>query len=209
MAASVKELASTLKPILEERLDDYRLAHSLSVADYARTLARIYGVDADLAYLAGLLHDWDKCLDDDELVKRAERFKIEMPEDRKTALAVLHAQTGAAALAKEYPDIPAQVISAIEKHTLGAVEMSDLDMVIYIADMLEPLRTKKVIEDLRYSVGDVTLEQLYRRCFVYSFKHLIDKGRYIYPNAINVWNAMVAKTESTVKPRGSHTTVTD
>lgn len=204
---TMKELASQLRPLLEERLDDYRLAHSNSVADYARTLARIYGVDADAAYLAGLLHDWDKCLSEDELIARAKKYGIEVPDDYKSAVLVLHAETGAAALAEEYPDIPEEVISAISKHTLGAVEMSDLDMVIYIADMIEPLRTKKMIEDLRYSVGDVTLEQLYRRCFMCSLKYLIDKGRYIYPNAINVWNAMVIREGQNAKPRGPHVTV--
>lgn len=204
---TMKELASQLRPLLEERLDDYRLAHSNSVADYARTLARIYGVDADAAYLAGLLHDWDKCLSEDELIARAKKYGIEVPDDYKSAVLVLHAETGAAALAEEYPDIPEEVISAISKHTLGAVEMSDLDMVIYIADMIEPLRTKKMIEDLRYSVGDVTLEQLYHRCFMCSLKYLIDKGRYIYPNAINVWNAMVIREGQNAKPRGPHVTV--
>ena len=194
---TISEIAERMRPLLERRLDDYRLAHSLSVAEYARKLARLYGADTDEAYLAGLLHDWDKCLSEDELMAHADRYGIDVPDNRRAALSILHAQTGAAVLADEYPEIPATVISAISKHTIGSTEMSDLDMVIYVADMLEPLRTRRAIEDLRLNVGDITLGELYHQCYRCTLKILIEKGRYIHPYAITVWNGMVSDgTES-------------
>ena len=45
-----------------------RYQHSLGVAKTAYEIARAYDVDCFSAALAGLLHDWDKVLDDHEPV---------------------------------------------------------------------------------------------------------------------------------------------
>ncbi len=46
-----------IKTLLHSRLSKKRYNHSLNVAAEARKLAFRYGVDPDLAYAAGLLHD--------------------------------------------------------------------------------------------------------------------------------------------------------
>lgn len=51
-----------------------RYVHSLGVAETALHLAEVYGVDRFDAAAAGLIHDWDKVLSDDELV--AARFTM-------------------------------------------------------------------------------------------------------------------------------------
>ena len=53
---------------------------------------------------------------------------------------LLHGPTAAAELERAYPDLPADVVQAIARHTAAAVGMSDLDMIIYIADAIEPSR---------------------------------------------------------------------
>jgi predicted HD superfamily hydrolase involved in NAD metabolism len=53
---------------------------------------------------------------------------------------VLHAPLGAR-LAQELFDVDdPQILSAIEKHTLAAMDMSQLDCIVYLADGLEPGR---------------------------------------------------------------------
>ena len=58
-----------------------RLAHSLSVARCAESLALRYDVDPFLARVAGILHDWDKVVPDDELVRRARELGIDFGVD--------------------------------------------------------------------------------------------------------------------------------
>ena len=53
---------------------------------------------------------------------------------------LLHGPTAAAELVRAYPDLSADVVQAIARHTAAAVGMSDLDMIIYIADAIEPSR---------------------------------------------------------------------
>ena len=46
-----------LKEDLKEILSEERYSHSLRVAEISKELARIYQVDIEKAYLAGLVHD--------------------------------------------------------------------------------------------------------------------------------------------------------
>ncbi len=45
---------------LAARLSDAAFAHSVRTAETAENLAAVYGVDPELARVAGLLHDWDR-----------------------------------------------------------------------------------------------------------------------------------------------------
>jgi predicted HD superfamily hydrolase involved in NAD metabolism len=54
---------------------------------------------------------------------------------------LLHAKLGAEIAREQFGVDDAEVLSAIEKHTTGAAEMSALDRVVYLADSLEPGRS--------------------------------------------------------------------
>jgi len=176
-------------PQLEERLGEYRLAHSQSVATTARSLAKVYDVDREAAYLAGMLHDWDKDVDEETLLSHAREYGIEVPAE--DAYALLHAQTGAADLHRLFPEIDDDIIQAISRHTMAAVDMTPLDKVVYCADLLEPLRSKAAIEDIRFNIGAVDLDELFLECYTCSLRFLIDKRRYIHPGALEIWNAII------------------
>ena len=177
---------------MESRLNEYRLLHSFSVAETAASMAKQYGVDVDKARIAGLLHDWDKNLSDDELFERAAEFGIKMVMYQEDMAVLLHAQTGALAVKREYPELDDDIIQAIARHTSAAPDMSDLDMIIYVADMIEPLRSQGNLTPLRVIVGKVPLEALFLKSFEMSMGHLISRHRFIHPDSLEVWNACVA-----------------
>ena len=58
------------KAELEQRVSKKRFTHVMGVVEEAEILARAYGVDVREARLAGLLHDWDKAYDDEEIRER-------------------------------------------------------------------------------------------------------------------------------------------
>ncbi|MDR2672876.1 MAG: bis(5'-nucleosyl)-tetraphosphatase (symmetrical) YqeK [Coriobacteriales bacterium] len=189
---------------LQRRLTQWRLLHSISVSDIAALMANVYDVDVNQARIAGLLHDWDKNYSDAELLKRAKRFDIKLPENPLETAALLHAQTGAHAVAQKYPELPRSVIQAIERHTSAAPDMSNLDMIIYVADMIEPLRSQSSLQPLRSIAGHVPLEELFVKCFQATMEHLIRRHRFIHPDSLMVWNNYLAKerkerTQKTVK----------
>lgn len=185
---------------LEVRLTQYRLLHSISVSDIAVLMANVYEVDADYAQVAGLLHDWDKNYTDAELMKRAKKFGIEVPKDQRNLAALLHAQTGACAVQLEYPDLPPEIIQAIRRHTSAATDMTELDMIIYVADMIEPMRSASNLQPLRSLAGNVPLDELFFKCYQATLEHLIRRRRYIHPSSMEVWNTYGAK-ERERRPR--------
>lgn len=188
------ELIERAENLLEERLTEGAYAHSLGVAAMAQMMATLYGVDPIDAYLGGLLHDWDRCLGTDELVTTAERFGIELTPTLLENPRLLHAHTGAHHLAVTFPELPADVIDAVANHTVGRVEMSDLDMVVYVADMVEPSRDYPGVDDLREMIGTIALEDLFRNAYAQTMKFLVAHRKIIHPDTLAVWNWLMRTT---------------
>ncbi|MBQ9068993.1 MAG: bis(5'-nucleosyl)-tetraphosphatase (symmetrical) YqeK [Eggerthellaceae bacterium] len=190
-----KEAYDVLKDMLSERVRPKRLKHSVNVAKVARRLAKAYGADPDKARLAGILHDWDKGLDNEQLRDRAIELKVDVDEMVLTDMPwLLHGPTAAAALSRAYPQFGADVFQAIERHTSGAADMAPLDCIIYVADIIEPNRTfgdMEGIERLRGLVGEIPLEELYFEAFKYTLQFLVSTDRVLYPATIDTWNILM------------------
>ena len=178
------------------RLGETALAHCERVAETAGALALVYSVDVESARLAGLLHDWDRERSGDELLAAAEAARIPSPAETRTSPYLLHAHTGAQAVAEALPGIDGAVLAAIAAHTVGSPTMSDLDKVVWLADMLEPARDFDGVDDLREVVGTLSLDELFARAYQHSVAHLVATRRPIHPETVAVWNAMVAEVRS-------------
>ena len=75
-----RALLKRIQELLDVRMKNKRkrYVHSLGVAETALHLAEVYGVDRFDAAAAGLIHDWDKVLSDDELVTRGLHYGIKI-----------------------------------------------------------------------------------------------------------------------------------
>ena len=174
---------------MSKRVPERRFAHIQGVADTATELARIYDVDPRKARLAGILHDWDKPYDDDGIRARAAQVGLEVdPLVLEYMPQTLHGLTAALWLGKEFPQIPRDVLQAVFRHTTCAVDMTDLDMIIYIADCLEPGRRFGRVDEYRELVGKVCLEELFFQVHGYWISLILEKGRTMHPGTIDVWN---------------------
>ena len=181
---------------LRKRLKPKRFRHVQGVAQAALDMARAYGVDARKAHLAGLLHDWDKCYHDDEIRRRALDLGLEVdPLVLDDIPQVLHGHTAAVALGREFPELPADVLQAIDRHTTGACDMTDLDMIVYVADAIEPSRTYGEVDKLRGLVGKVPLEELFLKTYQHCFAMLVDRGKCMDPQTVIVWNHYAARAQ--------------
>ena len=118
-----------------------RLAHSISVASTAESMALMYGADPFLARVSGLLHDWDKVVPDDELIERARALELDFEgADYADVKPLLHGCVAARELPERYPELPDEVWHAISVHTTAGYKMSPLDKILFVADGIEPLR---------------------------------------------------------------------
>lgn len=193
VAAISPDRFDEMRQALQARVKASRYRHSLGVSQTAEQLARIYGVDQNEAAVAGLLHDWDKSLTGDELKRKAKKLKLADKEVREHVTGVLHSWTAAATLRDEFPELSDAVLQAIGRHTCGAVGMSDLDMVVFVADIIEPGRDFPDIEGLRAAVGEVCLEELFYRTYKANFMYLLSADMVVAPPSLDVYNSLVVE----------------
>ena len=184
-----------IRGMLEIRMKDHarRYTHSLGVAETAKKLAKTYGVDPYLATAAGLIHDWDKVLDDSELLVRAAQYSIRFSGSPSAVVGLLHGPVAARELPAIFPELPEEVFQAVARHTVGAEDMSPLDMVVFVADAIEPGRHGSYAVALRQMVGEVSLEELYYQTFTQGIVYVLQTGRYLYPTAIDIYNTYAAR----------------
>ena len=170
-----------------------RYEHSLSVAETAEHMALAYGVNPFEARVAGVLHDWDKVLSTHEQIAKAQRLGIDLGVDYQLVAGLLHGMTAALDLEKRYPGLPKSIWQAIDRHTIGATDMSPLDMVIFVADGIEPLRNESDgIAKVRSMVWrQAPLEDVFWASFSGGVRYVIDTERYLYPGTLNIYNTLV------------------
>ena len=137
---------------LREQVDRYlkptRIPHVRGCEAEAIRMAERWGVEPDLAAEAGILHDVTKKLEYSEQLHLCERYGIILDAAEREEPKLLHARTGAY-FAREVFGVSDSVFSAIEWHTTGRENMTVLEKIVYLADMIEPSRTFPGVDELR------------------------------------------------------------
>ena len=202
-----KENYQRMKSLLKERVSPKRFAHSKGVAKTARKLARAYGYpDPAHARMAGLVHDWDKRYVGAEASARADELGVDVSESVKTSMPwLLHGPTGAEALRRQFPELGEAVFQAVARHTSGAKDMTDLDMIVFVADLIEPGRTFQDVGAVRDAVGKVPLEDLFFQAFKTIFSFLVQHDRLLHPDMVEIWNHYAVRQPGAHKGRLSST----
>lgn len=180
--------------IARERLSGKRLLHSQGTADTAKKLAQRYGGDVQKAYDAGIVHDIAKPLDGEELLLAAEKYGVEVDGYLKKCPWLLHGPVAAAILEREYGVEDGELLRAVALHTTGGRDMSLLDKVIYLADLIEPGRDFPGVREIRermYEGIDGAL--LLGVGTVLGF--LIKKGWVIHPSSVDMYNSLIQNKE--------------
>ncbi|MFZ5641291.1 MAG: bis(5'-nucleosyl)-tetraphosphatase (symmetrical) YqeK [Bacillota bacterium] len=178
--------------LLREMTDDARYNHTLGVVEFARELAGVYGVDHRQAEAAALLHDCARCLSPRDLLATAEGQGLPVDELERAVPELLHGKVGAFFARTRFGVDDRAVLRAIELHTLGAREMTQLDKIIFIADMIEPGRDFPGVEALR-EVARRELDLALLKCFDSTIRYVMEKQQYIHPQSIDARNAVLLK----------------
>ena len=137
----VKNLKNIRKD-LKSALDKDRYEHTLGVAYTAMCLAIKYEADIKKAEVAGLLHDCAKCMPDEKKLKKCIDHNLSITDTEKEQPYLLHAKVGAFIAMDKYGIDDMEIINAILKHTTGSRDMTLLEKIIYVADYIEPNRSK-------------------------------------------------------------------
>ena len=134
------------KKQLKENLSEERYIHTLGTADCAKELAQKFGFDEEKAYTAGLLHDCAKCFTNEKLLEIIKKH-LNVEECEMLNYKTLHAPVSAYIAQKEFGITDKEILSAIRWHTLGKLDMTDFEKIIFIADKIEPNTRDKEYSD--------------------------------------------------------------
>lgn len=167
---------------LKKELDRQRYEHTLGVEETAREMARIFGVDEEQAALAGLLHDCAKCMPLAQMTKAARHEDVD--DVMKTSKALMHAVAGRCIAEDVYNVKDEEVLSAIRWHTTGRAQMTPLEKIIYLADMIEPTRKSfDGLEELRV-LCRTDLDAAMHRALSMSLEHVREQGKTLHPDTL-------------------------
>ena len=133
---------------LKSILNDKRFKHSIGVMDMAVRLAQKHNVNVEDARLAGLLHDCAKNMTNEELINYCNQNNIEIDEVKRSSPGILHAEVGADISKKKF-GMNDEIVRSILYHTLAYQEMTNLDKILYIADLIEDGRELEGLEPIR------------------------------------------------------------
>lgn len=138
-----------IKTYLKQNLKEGRYNHVLGVVETAKELAKINNVSEEKAEIAALGHDIAKNLTTEEMLKIIEKANIILSKSEEKTKELWHSII-APILAKEKLGIlDEEILSAMRWHTTGKENMSKLEKIIYIADMIEPGRNFPGVQELR------------------------------------------------------------
>ena len=125
---------------LKDSISAHRLEHTYGVADEAVILAARYGEDTRKAYMAGLLHDCAKGMDAESMLGLIAGTPFDADAGERALPQLLHAPAGALLARRAYGIADPDILSAIRWHTTGRTNMTALEKIIYLADVIEPSR---------------------------------------------------------------------
>lgn len=177
---------------LKNNLDNERFEHSLGVAETAAELAEMFNLDKEKAYAAGLLHDCAKCLSNEELL-RIIKEHIEVRECEMINPKTFHAPAGAYLAKKQFNITDEEILSSIRWHTIGKLNMSDFEKIIFIADKIEsrtrPSEMINAIKPNLFKPNGLNLALL--ECYKLTIKSLVDRDLKICLSTIEIYNELL------------------
>ena len=128
-----------LKHLVQKNVKPHRYEHSLSVADVCKKLAEKHNVDANKAYMAGLLHDVCKFPDSKSSGVLEEYLRFYDPDKLNGIHGAYHSWVAPYYLKEKINFHDKDILNAIYNHTI-CYSRDKLSIILYIADKREPLR---------------------------------------------------------------------
>ena len=139
---------------ISKNLPEKRKIHTLGVILTAKKLAKQLKIDEEKAELASLLHDIAK-------YEKVENYANILPNNCPCDVA--HQFIGEYILREKLKVTDKDVLNAVKYHTTGRANMSTLEKIVYIADLIEPSRKYQMVAYLR-EVIDNDFETGFKIC---------------------------------------------
>lgn len=162
-----------------------RIPHVAGCEKAACALAVRWGFDPDTAAEAGILHDITKRWTSEEQFAFCREQGIELDACEQQSPQLLHARTGAVE-AKLRFGASDEICRAIRWHTTGRPNMSLLEKILYLADVIEENRSFSGVDELRklcYEDLDAAMALASELCIA----HVKESGNQIHHDTLDAY----------------------
>ena len=183
------------KEWLKANLNEERYEHSLGTAECAKELAKRFNLDEEKAYLCGLLHDCAKCFPDKELRETICNCP-DLCEGELINPKTYHAPAGAILAREEFGICDEEILSATRWHTLGKLEMSDFEKIIFLADKIEKRTRPEEHREPIEKALEKGLDEALLVCYGSTIKSLVDRNLKICKTTIDIYNNLLNNLDS-------------
>jgi len=176
--------------LTEELLWDYtelllkgsRTDHVRGCMETAVSLAQHYGTDEKTILRAATIHDITKALPRALQLILIRKYDILLSDSDVKAPQIWHAITGAA-VAEHILCENSTVVQAVRWHTTGHENMSDAEMILYLADMIEPTREFPGVDRIREDAF-VSLKKGMTTALNSTISHVQNNGGFVHPDSL-------------------------
>ena len=176
---------------LKNNLNEERYIHTLGTAECAKELANKFNLDSEKAYLAGLLHDCAKCFSNEKLLDIIHQH-LNVEECEMLNYKTLHAPVSAYIAEKEFQVNDKDILSAIRWHTLGKLDMTDFEKIVFLADKIEPnTRDKEYSNKIKTLLDEPNgINKALLKCYKETIKSLVKRDLKICLLRIDIYNKL-------------------
>lgn len=184
-----------IKGYLKNNLKPSRYGHTLGVVNTAIKLAEIYGEDKSKAEIAALCHDVAKNMSNEELRKLIDNENIILSIDEENTQELWHSIIAPVIARKVFGIEDEEVLNAMRWHTTGKENMTNLEKIVYLADLIEPSRKFDGIDEIReIAYKDLDLAML--KALTHTIIYLLKQGCAVDINSVKARNYLVYNTKN-------------
>lgn len=177
---------------LKQDIGNKRFEHSLRVMEESKKLAKRYNASVEKAAVAGLLHDCGKFPKGINLLQLCNDFGIILDDITKNSPELIHSVLGTEMAKEQYGIEDEDILNAIRYHSTGRENMSLLEKIVYIADVTEPGRSFKGVNELR-KLALKNLDEALIFSINNTIKLVMERDKLIHIDSIRARNQILMK----------------
>ena len=179
-----------LDTMIKPRMKEKRWRHTLSVASLAKEIALSNGLDGKKAYIAGMLHDVAKEMDETQARQLMTTY---YPQFLNKPMAIWHQWLSAYVAKNDFLIKDKVILKAIEDHTTASLDISSIGKCVYVADKLDPLRGYDSSSQIQRCKDNIHLG--FKEELIHFYDYSLSQGRDIDDIFYEIYNRYVVKGE--------------
>lgn len=177
-----------MKYILKKLVNHNRYIHSINVSSMSEELGFINKFNITHCKIAGLLHDIMKDMSIEfllNIIKKEDNSSFNL---YKKEIGILHGFAGAIYVKNTFNINNNDIYNAIKYHTVGRLNMSDIEKVIFVSDSVSYDRDYKDVERLRKMAFE-DINSAVKEVCISKILLLIQRNKKINFNTMELYNS--------------------